>query len=409
MKATKITNFKDNLLDGELFFQYSWKKIQNIVSNIDYWTKNYLRRNYVLNQIELVKLVNDMLLNKKKIQQLNEAINKNKNSKIGVLFKQKKKNLISEYKILRYQINKIIFDLPNEVNLKCDKFKNKIIEEYLSTKKLKFVDYINKENVMFDLKTTAFSFGKRRYSLLPDGLKIYSKLLEQLRTILSKNKFSEFKLPLFISEENLFRSGQLPKFKNDLFQIVGHDSKVKYFLTPTAEVAFCSWLINKKLNSTDSNKFCSFSECFRREKIAYGKKNSGLLRLLQFSKMEMFEIATEENQYTKLLAMVKIVTNFFKKLDITYRVLLNSAMDTSWHCYITYDIEVFLPSLNDFVEVSSCSSTKFLQSLRCNLTFSDLKNKNPVMLNGSFLPMERVLAILLEYNINLDQVCWENE
>lgn len=376
---------------------YSWKILQRIVENIEFWKHNFQLRDFVIDEKKLLKLYSDLKKLKTDLSNINCKINKNTLPEIGLELKKKKQIMIKQQIILNHKLKEIVLSFPNEINNLSHKKENKIIDQFSpEDKMMDTIDYQTLDGSIFDVTDTSNIFGKKHYTLLPNGVKLYLKLLSKIRKILYDHKFQEIKLPLLITENNLYKSGQLPKFRQQLFCINNNS-----FLSPTAEVAICSWLNNINLDSKDDNYFCSFSECFRHEKISYGRKNSGILRLFQFSKMEMFKIVTLQNEHKELLDMVSIVTHFFKQFNIPYRVILNSCIETSWHCYMTYDIEVFLPSINDYLEISSCSSTRCLQSERFGIKFIDHKNLTPVMLNGSFLPIERALAILLEYKIVL--------
>ena len=141
---------------------------------------------------------------------------------------------------------------------------------------------------------------------------------------------------------------------------------------------------------------CSFSSCFRNENIAHGSKNKGLLRLFQFNKMEMIKIVPKNQEIIELRKMYKHVSDFLTSLNITHRIIINNPIETSWHCSITFDIEVWFPSMQDFVEISSCSSTDVMQAKKLQIKFND--KTTPVILNGSFLPFERLFSVWLEYN-----------
>lgn len=210
-------------------------------------------------------------------------------------------------------------------------------------------------------------------------------------------------LPPFISNrETMTANGNLPKFEEDLFGIREWD----YFLIPTAEIPLTNFHRGEILEKTDLPKYyTAYTPCFRSEAGSAGKDTKGLIRVHQFSKVEMVKIVEPENSFDELEAMVANAETLLQALELPYRVVLLCGGDIGFNSSKTYDIEVWFPSQQTYREISSCSNCTDFQARRGMLRYRPEvagPTAFPHTLNGSGLPLGRTLAALLENHQQAD-------
>ena len=216
-----------------------------------------------------------------------------------------------------------------------------------------------------------------------------------------KQGYTEISPPFLANRTTMTGSGQLPKFEGDMYQCdKGIDAKDDLFLIPTAEVPLANYHSGEILNVDDFPlKYTAYTPCFRREAGAYGRDTRGLVRIHQFDKVEMFKFTKPENSYDELESMVKDAEEVLQLLKIPYHVSLLCTADISAASAKTYDLEVWMPGLKRFQEVSSCSNCEEYQARRANTRFRREPGK-PVefahMLNGSGVAMPRTVIAILE-------------
>jgi len=207
--------------------------------------------------------------------------------------------------------------------------------------------------------------------------------------------------PFMANRSTMTGSGQLPKFEGDMYQCdKGIDAKDDMFLIPTAEVPLASYHAGEMLNGNILPlRYTAYTPCFRREAGAYGRDTRGIVRIHQFDKVEMFKYTKPEESYNELEGMVKDAEEVLKLLKIPYRVSLLCTADMGAASAKTYDIEVWMPGLKRFQEVSSCSNCEDYQARRANIRFRREQGKSPEfvhMLNGSGVAMPRTVIAILE-------------
>lgn len=219
-----------------------------------------------------------------------------------------------------------------------------------------------------------------------------------LDTHTNQHGYTEVFPPFLVNEESMKGTGQLPKFAEDMYTVTADE----LYLIPTAEVPITNMhrnevLVGEKLPT----KYAGYSACFRREAGSYGKDTKGFLRVHQFNKVELVKFAHPETSYDELESMVNDVENILKGLSIPYRILLLCTGDLSFSAAKCYDIEVWSPAENKFLEASSCSNFEDFQARRANIKFKKDANSKPEYLhtlNGSGLATSRLMVSLLENN-----------
>ena len=223
-----------------------------------------------------------------------------------------------------------------------------------------------------------------------------------LNTHTDESGYTEIFPPYMVNRASMTGTGQLPKFEEDAFKVTNNG----YFLIPTAEVPVTNLYRDEIIDGTKLPiKYCAYSACFRAEAGSAGRDTRGLIRQHQFNKVELVKFADPENSYEELEKLTTDAEKLLQKLGIAYRVVCLSTGDLGFSSAKTYDIEVWMPSYNRYVEISSCSNFEDYQARRANIRFKkDAKDKAQFVhtLNGSGLAVGRTVAAILENYQNAD-------
>ena len=208
--------------------------------------------------------------------------------------------------------------------------------------------------------------------------------------------FTEMFPPVLMLEESMKTTGQLPKFKDDMY-LTDLD---ELYLAPTAEVPITNVHRNEIISETELPiNYVAYSPCFRRESGSYGKDTRGLLRLHQFNKVEMVKFVKPVDSYKSLEALTLQAESILQKLEITYRVVELCTGDLSFAAAKCYDIEIWAPGEKKWLEVSSCSNFEDFQARRGRIRYRREEDKKVELLhtlNGSGLATPRLMVALLE-------------
>lgn len=223
-----------------------------------------------------------------------------------------------------------------------------------------------------------------------------------LNTHTSESGYTEILPPYMVNRASMTGTGQLPKFEEDAFKVENNG----FFMIPTAEVPVTNLHRDEILSGDDLPiKYCAYSACFRAEAGSAGRDTRGLIRQHQFNKVELVKFVKPENSYNELEGLTNDAEKLLQKLGIPYRVVCLSTGDLGFSSACTYDIEVWLPSYNRYVEISSCSNFEDFQARRANIKYkNDAKDKAQFVhtLNGSGLAVGRTVAAILENFQNAD-------
>jgi len=207
--------------------------------------------------------------------------------------------------------------------------------------------------------------------------------------------YTEILPPFLVNTASLTGVGQLPKFAAEMFHLEGTD----LWLTPTSEVELTSLLRDETLDAEElPRKVCAWTACFRAEAGAAGKDTRGLKRQHQFQKVEMFKFTRPEQSYGELESLVGNAEALLQRLGLHYRVMQLCTADMGFASAKTYDIEVWLPSSKEFMEISSCSNTEAFQARRSGIRFRPKGGKSEFVhtLNGSGLAVGRTWIAIAE-------------
>ena len=251
------------------------------------------------------------------------------------------------------------------------------------------------EQIDFDIATQITS---SRFVVMKGQIaRLHRALIQFMLDIhISEHGYQEVNVPYLVNADSCTNTGQLPKFKEDLFHIKDQD----FYLIPTAEIPVTNIVKDKIINDKELPlKFVCHSPCFRSEAGSYGKDTRGMIRQHQFEKVELVQIVQPEDSYNVLEELTLNAETILKKLNLPYRVVTLCAGDLGFAAAKTYDIEVWLPSQNTYREISSCSNFESFQARRMKARWRNSKtNKIELLhtLNGSGLAVGRTLIAVME-------------
>lgn len=208
--------------------------------------------------------------------------------------------------------------------------------------------------------------------------------------------YMEMATPFMVNRDSMIGTGQLPKFEHDMFHLPSKD----YFLVPTAEVPLTNLHRDDILNENDLPiKYTAYTPCFRQEAGSAGRDTRGLIRNHQFDKVELVKFTKPEDSYDELEKLTNNAEEVLKQLGLPYRVVMLSTGDLGFSSAKTYDIEVWMPSYDRYVEISSCSNFEDFQARRANIRYRNGETGKAEFLhtlNGSGLAVGRTMAAILE-------------
>ncbi len=285
---------------------------------------------------------------------------------------------------------------------------NKEVRRWGEPKKFSFQpkshDEIGEAKGLIDFNRAAKVTGARHAFLRGPVAQLERALANYMMDLHRSKGYEEIVPPYIVNSDTLFGTGQLPKFKEDLFKLEGIDR----FLIPTAEVPVTNLFRDEILDEAElTKKFMSFSPCFRSEAGSYGRDTKGLIRQHQFHKVEMVKFTAQETSQQELEGMVADAQAVLEGLEIPYRTVLLCTGDMGFGAQKTYDIEVWLPgSLTEgtdqrgcYREISSCSDCGDFQARRAQIRYKGKNFKGTKFvhtLNGSGLAVGRTLVAVLE-------------
>lgn len=250
---------------------------------------------------------------------------------------------------------------------------------------------------MLDAERAAKVTGSRFMFYKGAGARLERGLIQFMMDLHSdEHGYEELIPPYMVNRDSMTGTGQLPKFEEDAFQIREED----YFLVPTAEVPVTNMHREEILAGKELPKaYTAFSACFRSEAGSAGRDTRGLIRQHQFNKVELVRFTAPENSYEELETLTGHAEKVLQLLELPYRVMNMCTGDLGFTAAKKYDIEVWLPSYEDYKEISSCSNFEDFQARRANIRFKrdrDAKTEFVHTLNGSGLALGRTVAAIME-------------
>jgi seryl-tRNA synthetase len=245
--------------------------------------------------------------------------------------------------------------------------------------------------------------GSRFYVLKGAGARLQRALIAfMLELHIDKHGYTEMYLPAMVKEETMWHSGQLPKFRDNLY----HDAEEDYWFVPTAEVPLTNMHGDEIIEAgVLPLHYAAYTPCFRREKMSAGRDVRGIKRLHQFDKVEMYKFCEPERSAEELEGMLDDALDVCRALDFRYRVVSICTGDLGFNAARTYDVEVWSPGVGEWLEVSSVSNCTDFQARRANIRFRREPGGKPEFvhtLNGSGLALPRTMMAIMENNQNED-------
>ena len=389
---------------------YYKKKIESKLTDpnkIDQIMQLDVKRREIIGQVEVLKAqrnsVNNEIAQKKKNKEnADQLIADMKTVSDNV------KTLDDQLVAIENQINDILINIPNtphdSVPIGKSADDNVEVRNWLTgkfNKSFKPLDHIElgKRCGILDFERGAKISGSGFPLYVGKGAALERALINFFLDMHTSNHgYTEVFPPFLVNEDSMRGTGQLPKFAEDMYTI-GLDG---LYVIPTAEVPITNIHRNETLKAEQLPiKYAGYSACFRREAGSYGKETKGFLRVHQFNKVEMVKFANPENSYNELESLVNDAENILKALEVPYRILLLCSGDLSFNAAKCYDIEVWSPAENKYLEASSCSNFEDFQARRANIRYKKDANSKPEFihtLNGSGLATSRLMVALLENN-----------
>jgi seryl-tRNA synthetase len=255
---------------------------------------------------------------------------------------------------------------------------------------------LGEKHKLFDLERAAKLSGSGFICFTGAGAKLERALIQFMIDLHTREHgYFELSPPFLVRRECMVGTGQLPKFESDMYGL----EEGQLFLAPTAEVPVTNFHRDEILPASDlPKKFVAYTPCFRREAGSAGRETRGLIRVHQFDKVELVRITAPEQSYDELESLTRDAERVLQLLGLHYRIIELCTGDLGFHSAKTYDLEVWSPGQNTYLEVSSCSNFEDFQARRMNLRFKDAQGKNrfPHTLNGSGLALPRLFAALIE-------------
>ena len=249
---------------------------------------------------------------------------------------------------------------------------------------------------ILDFEAAAALSGSRFALFKGDGARLERAIISFMLDMHAKKGYTEILPPVIVNEDILIGTGQLPKFREDMYELTGEP---KQFLISTAEIPLTNLNRIRVIPEAELPiKLTAYSPCFRKESGTYGKDTRGLIRNHQFDKVELVMLSKPEHSYQMLEIMVSDAQEILKELGIPYHVVELCSGDIGFSSAKTYDIEVWMPSENRFREISSCSNCLDFQARRMGLRYKNAQGKQEYVhtLNGSGLAVGRTFAAILE-------------
>ena len=311
---------------------------------------------------------------------------------------------------IQQQLNDFLLNIPNlphkSVPIGPDEKSNLLLKKIGDIPKFNFdvKDHVDLGNSLgLDFETATKISGSRFVFMKHDIATLHRAIGQfMIDTHVEKHNYMECYTPFLVNSESLLGTGQLPKFGQDLFLTKKTDNENLY-LIPTSEVSLTNSVRDEILEEESLPiRMTALTPCFRSEAGSYGRDTRGMIRQHQFDKVEMVQITKPEDSYRALDEMLSHAENILQALELPYQVVTLSTGDMGFAAAKTYDIEVWIPSQNQYREISSISNCEDFQARRLKSRYKNADGKNILVhtLNGSGLAVGRTLVAIMENNQN---------
>ncbi|PKM93823.1 MAG: serine--tRNA ligase [Firmicutes bacterium HGW-Firmicutes-1] len=388
----------------------NFEEVQNALSNrkedfnLDRFKDLDLKRRELLQEVEQLK-------NKQNVVSKQVPILKKEGKDATAILEQMKalsneiKDLDQEIKEIEIELNNFMLTIPNmphsSVPLGDTDEDNVEIRKWGEPKSFGFEPKphwdLGTELDILDFEAAAKITGARFTVYKGLGARLERALTNFMLDLhVDKHDYTEVFPPFMVHRRSMIGTGQLPKFEEDAFKVEG----TEYFLVPTAEVPVTNMYRDQILTSEQLPiRHCAYTACFRAEAGSAGRDTRGLIRQHQFNKVELVKFVKPENSYEELESLTRDAEEVLQLLGIPYRVVKICMGDLGFTAAMKYDLEVWMPSYNRYVEISSCSNFESFQARRANIKYKEnVKDKANFIhtLNGSGVAVGRATAAVLE-------------
>ncbi len=359
---------------------------------------------------DLLRIVEDMRQRRNQISQDIGRLKKDGGDTAGIMSEAKeisdqitdKQDRLRELEDRSMQELLLIPNIPDEsVPIGKDETENQEVRVWGETPEFSFEPKnhwdIGENLDILDFERAGKVAGARFVINRGAGAKLERALMNLMLNLHTKEHgYTEIFPPVLVNKDSMTGTGQLPKFKEDLFM----ETSKGYYLIPTAEVPVTNIHREEILNEDQLPVYyTAYTPCFRREAGSHGKDTRGLIRLHQFNKVELVKFVRPENSYDELESLTLNAEEVLKRLGLHYRVVALCTGDIGFSAAKTYDLEVWFPAQGRFREISSCSNFTDFQARRAGIRFKRTGKKGTEFvhtLNGSGLAIGRTLAAILE-------------
>lgn len=319
-------------------------------------------------------------------------------------FSEEVKESVAKASELEHKQKRLLLQIPNiphpSVPAGTDDSQNEELRRFGEPRQFSFQPKphwdLGKDLGILDPERAAKVTGSRFHFYKGLGARLERAVISFYLDTHTEHGYTEVLPPFLVNRDSMTGTGQLPKFEEDAF----HLENVDYFLIPTAEVPVTNIYRDEIMEGKELPiKYCAYSACFRAEAGAAGRDVRGLIRQHQFNKVELVHFARPEDSYKQLEELTNDAERVLQALKLPYRVVCLCGGDLGFSSAKTYDIEVWLPSYNDYKEISSCSNFEDYQARRANIRYKDnAKDKAEFVhtLNGSGVAIGRTVAAILE-------------
>ena len=315
------------------------------------------------------------------------------------------KRLEEEIRGIEEELEALLSRLPNipskDVPVGADESFNKVLRVHGDIRKLDFEPKphwdLNEDLELIDFQRGVKLAGSRFYVLQGLGAKLQRALISwMLDTHIEEHGYKEIYPPALVKEEIMRGSGNLPKFRENLYQ----DTEDDLWLVPSAEVPLTGLHRDEILEPGSLPVYyVAYTPCFRREKASAGRDTRGIKRVHQFDKVELYKLIEPDKSDQELQSLIENAEYLLKMLELPYRVVELCTGDLGFQSAKTYDLEVWAPGSKEWLEVSSCSNCTDFQARRSNIKFRYEKGGRAEYLhtlNGSGLAIPRIMIAILE-------------
>ncbi len=398
--------------------------LKYVCENIDYVTEKLSHRSgkspigevapLAEKRVELIKKVETLKATKNAVSKEIAEIKKNKGNADSKIAEMKElgeeiKQYDDELNAVLEKLNELMLAIPNipddSVPYGSDSEDNVEVRRFGEPTKFNFEPKahwdLGLDLNLFDWERAGKITGARFTVYKNWGAKLERAIMNFMLDTHAQSNYTEVFPPFMVNRDSMIGTGQLPKFEEDMYAVKGTD----FYLVPTAEVPVTNLHRGEILDEKQLPiKYCAYTACFRGEAGSAGRDTRGLIRQHQFNKVELVKFAHPDNSFEELEELTNCAEKILQLLKLPYRVVTLCTGDLGFGSAKTYDIEVWMPSYNRYVEISSCSNYVDFQARRANIKFRDADKKTRFVhtLNGSGLAIGRTTAAVIENFQNED-------